>query len=305
MEGDPIQEIAFGSCLKDELEAPTLSAIAELKPDVFVWLGDVIYGDSEDMAVLCAKYQLLAQRPAYLEIKKTTQVIGTWDDHDYGENNAGTEFSAKSDSQQEFLNFLEEPIESARRTQLGIYDFEDFGVAGQSVRIILLDTRYHRQAPGPNGTILGAAQWDWLEKALVNSSAMIHLIASSIQVIPTEHRFEKWANFPSERKKLLSLLARPDVPPVILLSGDRHLGEISVDTESLSYPLYEITSSSLNLPLGGKSDEANRWRIGPNFRPANFGTLSIDWSRSKPVVTASIRDQKGRPQRAVTFEIQR
>ncbi len=302
---EPLTRIAFGSCFRETKPAPVFDAIAATQPEWFIWLGDNVYGDTEDMAVLRAKYQVATALPGYAALRASCRVIGTWDDHDFGKNDAGNEYPMRREAQQELLDFLEEPAASPRRQQEGVYWSYDQGPEGKKVRFILLDTRYHRDPIGSDGTLLGEAQWKWLESQLVGSPAQVHVIASSIQVLPAEHRFEKWANFPKERARLLALLAREDVPPVILLSGDRHVGEISADRESCGYPLHEITSSSLNQGGGGSDSEPNKLRLGPNFRALNFGTLSLDWSRPAPVVTAALRDVNGTPQRAVTFELQR
>lgn len=42
------------------------------------------------------------------------QVIGTWDDHDYGLNDAGKEFSGKNMTQKLLLDFLDEAPDSPR-----------------------------------------------------------------------------------------------------------------------------------------------------------------------------------------------
>lgn len=301
---EPVSQVAFGSCFKEMLPAPSLEAVASLDPDVFIWMGDNVYGDTEDMEVLRAKYRVVREHPAYARIRANSRVIGTWDDHDYGLNDAGSEYPMRRESQQVFLDFLDEPEGSVRRKREGVYAVEDLGVPGRMLRVILLDLRYHRDPIGSDGTMLGEAQWKWLEKVLVESSAQVNLLVSSIQLLPEEHRFEKWANFPAERRRLLELLARPDVPPVLVLSGDRHMAEISCDRESCGYPLFEVTSSSLNLPIGS-GPEPNRWRVGELFRPANFGTLSIDWGSEPPVVTACLRDESGVPQRAVSLVLQR
>jgi len=298
-----VHEIVFASCFKETRPAPALKVVVDLKPDVFIWMGDNIYGDSPDAAVLRQKYQLVREHPEYAKLRSETKVIGTWDDHDYGKNDAGKEFASKVAMQKELLDFLDEPADSPRRKQEGVYGFSDFGPKGKQVRVVLLDTRYHRDEIGSDLEMLGEAQWKWLEETLVGSKAQVNIVVSSIQFLAEEHRFEKWANFPKERARMLKLLARADVLPVIVLSGDRHLAEISVDRESCGYPLYDITSSSLNLALGGGNDEPNKYREGRNFRPANFGTLSFDWSREVPVVTACIRDDEGVPQRAVSMEL--
>ncbi len=301
---EPVELMAFGSCYKEVLPAPSLHTIADLGPDVFVWMGDNVYGDTEDMEVLRAKYRVAREHPGYARIRTTARVTGTWDDHDYGANDAGKEYAMKAESQQVLLDFLDVPDDSPRRKREGVYAVEDFGPPGKMTRVILLDTRYFRDPVGSDGEMLGEAQWRWLEKMLTGSEAQVNVLVSSIQVLASEHRWEKWANFPKEKQRLMELLAREDVPPVVILSGDRHVGEISVDRETVGYPLYDITSSSLNLPLGD-GDEPNRHRLGRMFRGANFGSLSIDWSRETPVVTGCVMDERGRPQRAVSFELVR
>jgi alkaline phosphatase D len=39
----------------------------------------------------------------------STQVIGVWDDHDYGANNADSSFTKKLMMRDVYLNFLDEP----------------------------------------------------------------------------------------------------------------------------------------------------------------------------------------------------
>ena len=192
-----------------------------------------------------------------------------------------------------------------RRQQEGVYGSETFGPPGQQVKVFLLDTRYHRDPPSATGDVLGEAQWRWLESELRRSKAQVNLLVSSIQMVPSDHRFEKWADFPEAKARLFKLLAEDGIPPVTVLSGDRHLAEISVEKAELPYPLHDITSSSLNLPLGPRDDEVNTRRIGKNFTGANFGTLEIDWTFQPPVLTFSIRDGTGTPVRSAKVVQQR
>jgi hypothetical protein len=63
-----------------------------------------------------------------------------------------------------------------------------------------------------------------------------------------------WGNFPSERQRLFRLIRDTRANGVVLLSGDRHLAEMSrlpVDhPDGVGYPLFDVTSSSLNAPSG-------------------------------------------------------
>ena len=281
--------IAFGSCNREHLEQPLWPVIAAHDPDVFVWLGDDIYGDTDDMSVMRAKYAQQLANPDYRRFIAEVPVIGTWDDHDYGLNDGGREFSARDSSQQAHLDFLGEPATSARRTQRGIHASYTYGTPGRQVKVILLDTRYHRDRIGSNGTILGEEQWAWLEKELRESAAQIHLIGSSIQFVPEDHRWEKWANFPAERGRMLDLIARTKAPGVIFLSGDRHIAELSLLRESpAGYPLYDVTSSGLTHTSAWR-EEKNRHRVGPLIADLNYGLVVIDWDAN--VVRLQVRGE--------------
>lgn len=42
------------------------------------------------------------------------------------------------------------------------------------------------------GSMLGDAQWKWLELELKKSKADFNLIVSSVQILSAEHGFETW-----------------------------------------------------------------------------------------------------------------
>jgi alkaline phosphatase D len=298
----PVTRVAFGSCSQQDKPIPILERVVAFQPQLWIWMGDNIYADTIDRNEMAAKYAQLAANQDYARLVENCTVIGTWDDHDYGKNDAGKEYPMRETSQECFLDFFGVPAEDPRRERAGVYSSHIFGPQGKQVKVILLDTRYHRDSPGPDGDILGPAQWEWLEQKLTNSAAQVHLLVSSIQVIPSDHDWEKWANFPAARKRLFELLDRDDIPPVTILSGDRHLGEISVETSALPYPLYDITSSSLNKPIGKPRKEENSHRVGENFVHSNFGTLEIDWNTMPPMLRFALRDEQGQAVR--TLEIQ-
>ena len=251
-----IVTIAFGSCSDEDMEQKLWNDVLAEQPDLWIWLGDNIYSDTEDPKVMQAKYLKQKSHPEYQQLLKTCPVIGTWDDHDFGLNDGGKEFRAKVASQDALLDFLDVPQQDIRRQRNGVYSSFDLNTSIANVKILLLDARYFRDKiekkngrPVVNleGTILGVTQWEWLEKELRNSSADIHIFGSGIQVIPEEHRFEKWANFPNERKRLFDLITELKVANPIFISGDRHIGEIST-LQWKNQLLYDITSSSLTKP---------------------------------------------------------
>jgi alkaline phosphatase D len=294
--GPPLQRIAFGSCNREYKPQPLWKPIRECKPDLWIWLGDIVYGRADRLAELARKYRAEKNHPDYKALRDQCRVIGTWDDNDYGVSDGGKDNPNKVECQQLLLDFLDEPAESPRRKQAGVYASYSFGPGGKRVKIILLDGRYFRERPGAAGDMLGPAQWQWLEQQLTGSDADVHLIGSGIQVIASEHPYEKWADFPQSRQRLFDLVVRSGARNVIFLSGDRHLGEISrLNDARIPQPLYDITSSGMthhatNNLFHNFNHETNRYRCGENFVDLNFGLVAFDWDATPPTVTLQIRD---------------
>ncbi|GAB4025369.1 hypothetical protein GCM10028773_50640 [Spirosoma koreense] len=263
---------------------------------MWIWLGDNIYGDSQNMDTLRAKYNLQKSNPVYQQLRQSASIIGVWDDHDYGVNDGGKEYPKRKESQQVMLDFLDVPANSPLRKQEGAYSAHVYGPKGKRVKVILLDARYFRDplkkenkvnVPDPAGDMLGETQWQWLEQQLTNSDADLHLIGSGVQVLPEEHVYEKWANFPTARKRLLDLLSKTKPKGTLLLSGDRHMAEVSkLAIPNLGYALYDITSSGLT-HVSAPHDEPNRYRVGKIVSELNYGLITIDW-KAKPL-TATVR----------------
>ncbi|WP_037315123.1 alkaline phosphatase D family protein [Salegentibacter sp. Hel_I_6] len=286
--------IAFGSCNRQDEAQPLWQPIIQQKPDLFLWGGDNIYADTDDMAKLEADYQAQKNNPDYQKLIETTLTLGTWDDHDYGKNDAGRDWEYKEESQQLFLDFFDVAEDDKRREREGVYHAESFVEAGKTIKVIVLDTRYFRSPleasnlPGqrykinPEGTVLGAAQWKWLENELKNSTADYHLILSSIQVLSAEHGFETWGNFPSEVKKLEKLLQSSEAKNVIILSGDRHISEFSEKKiKGFNYPLVDFTSSGMTHSYSDFSGEPNQYRVGEVVSDLSFGVLKFDFDSAK------------------------
>lgn len=301
-----LTQIALGSCNRSDYEQPLWQPIVEKKPDLWIWLGDNIYGDTEDMNALAANYARQKNNSEYQKLLTTTPIIGVWDDHDYGVNDGGKDYPKRSESRDIMLDFLDVPKSNSVWQREGAYQSYTFGKTGKKVKVILLDARYFRDEverrrgqnpqyiPNLTGTILGEKQWQWLEQELKNSDAHVHLIGSGIQILPTQHNYEKWNTFPQEREKLFKLLTQYQVPGAILMSGDRHIGEQSkVAVEGLNYPLVELTTSGLTHTYESAS-EANSLRIGELTGQLNFGFIEIDWTKDKPVVEVEIRGRGGK-----------
>jgi alkaline phosphatase D len=253
------------------------------------------------MDTLRAKYNLQNAVVDYQILKASTPIIGVWDDHDYGINDGGKHFVQKKDSRNLMFDFLDVPANSPDRQREGGYSAHTFGEGEQQVKVILLDARYFRDSLvrvdrvyqiNSTGQILGDAQWKWLENELKTSTARVNFIVSGIQFLPTEHAYEKWANFPQEREKLLEVIASSGVQNPILMSGDRHIAEIMKLVDS-RFPkgLYEVTASGLTHTWSGIAEEKNSFRVSDLIAQLNYGLATFDWKND--TVLVEIKGENG------------
>lgn len=284
--------LAFGSCNNQNLPNTLWKEILNNKPDIFVWGGDIVYSDTEDMQLMKKNYEQLKNDASYQDFIQKVAVIGTWDDHDYGLNDGGYEYQKKDSVQEIFLDFFDVDSLDSRRFQKGIYHSKIIKSKKNAVKIIVLDTRFFRtgltiDSTGtkryvPNtygeGTVLGEIQWKWLENELYQSKADFNIIVSSIQFLSCEHGFETWGNMPHEVHKMKEIIVNSKAKGVIFLSGDRHIAEISKDNlPDMSYPIIDITSSGLTHAYSSFKGEPNTYRIGNVISEKNFGILRFDF----------------------------
>jgi alkaline phosphatase D len=307
----PLTRIAFGSCINTNVH-PMLDRTLKTPFDLFILLGDNIYADTTNMTVMQRKYDALKESRFFRKLRKKAPVLATWDDHDFGANDAGAEYPMKAQSQKLFLDFIGEPADSPRRRREGIYDAHLFGPSRQRVQVILLDTRYYRSLlstgvnnvvpsggkyipnPDPAATMLGEAHWAWLEQQL-RVPAELRIIATGIQFVSEFSGGEAWANLPREKERLLDLLAKTEANGVIFISGDRHWAELSRLDRPGRYSLYDLTSSALTQKHPRGTPTPNRYRADPvTYHDANLGLILIDWKSGKPAVTLQLLDVNGR-----------
>ena len=92
-----------------------------------------------------------------------------------------------------------------------------------------------------------------------------------------EHGYETWGNMPNEVEKLKSLIINSKAKRVLILSGDRHISEISaINLVGLDYSLYDFTSSGLTHTYETYKFEPNEYRKSKVITTKNFGLLKFD-----------------------------
>jgi alkaline phosphatase D len=289
-----LQRIAFGSCLDQKKPQPIWADILKDKPDLFLMVGDNVYGDARlpEMTGLFDAYERQAKQPELAAARAAMPFLAIWDDHDYGRNDGGTTFEGKRLAADAFHAFWQKPREPGRTD--AIYYSRIVGPPGKRVQMIFLDTRFDRSDltkkaadfahwghygpdPDPAKQMLSPEQWTWLEQQL-REPAEIRLLVSSIQVLAEGHGWERWGNFSRERERLLKVITDTKVNGIVMLSGDRHHAAIYAQPAE-RYPLVEITSSALNISYGlGSSKDARLPPLASDiYSGENYGMIDIDW----------------------------
>jgi len=247
-------------------------AIAARRPDFMVWLGDNLYfqyPDFLDPEALAARHRRQRAFPPLAKLLTATSHLATWDDHDYGPNDGDASYTLKGETLSLFRRYWANPSFGLPDVP-GVFGYARLG----DVDLFLLDDRYYRSAgrlpDGPDKTMLGSRQLEWLKSALARSNAPIKLVANGSQMLNRANRFEGWHQFATERRAFLDFLVAARIDGVIFLTGDRHFGELLRVARPDAPPLYELTSSPLTSSPFTNPDAAER--DNPDLVPGTLVT---------------------------------
>ena len=285
-------KIGLGSCLDQDYPQPIWQSIKKEDLNYFIFLGDNVYGDTRYGSLRKMKSAYDKQKKVLPDFLNDISIFSIWDDHDFGINDGGADYRFKRQAQELYLDFWDITKDDDRSNREGIYFSKNEIFFNKKFKFIFLDTRFFRsklkgkksnyiENIEPDATILGNAQWTWLENELKSDFDFL-FIFSSIQIIAKDHRFEKWSNFPIERAKLFELLEKFN-DKTILFSGDRHRAGIYRKNG-----IIEVTSSSMNKP-GSSFSETDSYLIGETYPQENYGVLEI----LENTIHIKIKDIKG------------
>ena len=311
-----ILTLGFGSCLHQDRSMAILKTIEKKELDLFMFIGDNVYGDQEDgeLDKLIRTY-----KQQYNNLENFLKNVSTefiWDDHDFGINDGGSNYRYKDRAKELFLETWKIPSNDPRRLRDGLYFDKMIKKNGLKVHLIFLDNRFFKSEWkltdefnkegkeryvkdfDPEKTLLGKKQWKWLKDKL-NEDSDIKIILSSLQILSLGHGWESWDKLPLERERLFNLIDESDVSNLFILSGDRHRGGFYRFKTNDNNDIYEFTSSSLNLPIPFNTEEKGPLRIGSTYRKANFGVVRIFEDK----VVMELTSNKGKVVNSLSLEI--
>ena len=260
-------------------------AIYEQAPDLFLWLGDNTYLREPDWTSrtgLHYRWTVNRSLPEKRGMLATMFNYATWDDHDYGPNNAGWDFPNKGQATEAFQLFWGNPTAGLPELP-GIFTSFSWG----DVNFYLMDNRTYRTADAVAGggrwpkQMFGRDQIEWLVQQMrwAHSQSELsrnpsyplnfHVVAGGNQIF-SPNSADSLPAYEEEFDYLFRRIREEGISGVVFLTGDVHFGEVSrrdfVGTEELGVPghtqtFYDITTSPLTAgSWGGAAPERNPYR---------------------------------------------
>jgi alkaline phosphatase D len=289
-----VLNVAFISCVNDTTD-PVWQEMANHNLDLLCFGGDTPYADTGNLSDLRNKHRHLLQRPALAALGKSVSVLGTWDDHDFGKNNANGKSAAglKENTRRAFVEYrVQDQYGSGDE---GIYQKADRG----AMEVFLLDARWYSQTgPSPvspiQSTCFGNEQWQWLLESLRSSEAPFKvLLQGQIWQDKKNRETDDLHTYYAERDALLDFIKKERIPGVVLVGGDIHVSRHLMHPQRVGYDLHDFIISPGHtsvIPSLNVYHQDLEWsRVEPN----QFLTMTADTTKSVPVLTVRFLDKDG------------
>jgi len=211
-------------------------------PDFTMLAGDTVYLQegvdvtNEDGVIydrVWFRNQEQRNEPHFANYISNTPIYSTWNDHEYGSNNANYDQKGKDNSIRAFEDLWANPGYGDVNTNDGVYYSYYWG----DVHYIVTDDHWYRN-PAANNR-LGTKQTEWLRQELINSRSSTFKVI----VIGSDIMQRDWD---SDLTNIGNIVATNKISGVIFHAGDIHRNEYRrVETGGFPYPVTQITSSGI------------------------------------------------------------
>jgi len=268
--------------------------IADLRPDLMLWLGDNVYLREPDWGSwtgILHRYTHTRSLPDMQRLLRSTHHVAIWDDHDFGPNDGDGSFVNAAYTRRAFELFWPNPTFGVPSAD-GITTMFSWN----DIDFFLMDDRTFRVPPSmrtATGTILGKAQIDWLIQALKYSKAPFKLVAIGGQFLSDAAEFENYATCPTERTEIIERIHAEGITGVIFLTGDRHFTELTALPSEDGNTLYDLTVSPLTSATYDPSGKNSLSVPGTVVAKRNFGVLEFSGPTGARAMRIAIFDTDG------------
>lgn len=296
--------LAISSCAKEDAGSRAVwKRMAEEKVDAVVLIGDTPYIDSTDMAVQTRRHQEFAAVPEYQELLRNRPCWWTWDDHDFAGNDSSGLAVGKENSRLAFTRYR--PQASFGDGQEGIYTSFRYG----PVEVFMIDARWFTMtaasyASPTKPTLLGLAQWQWLQKKLLASTATFKLLACGMIWDDKENKeLDDWGSYMHERKALEKFIGDHKIPGVIYIGGDIHASRVLKypTQKTVGYDLMQFIASPIHSSTIASLNVYHPDLVRSAVEPHVFLVMDIDSTVTPARLSAELVNKDG--ERVFTYQL--
>ncbi len=264
--------IGMLSCILDLFHRDDIwEQLARQNPEIVMFLGDNVYADRTslinkspaDEKQLWERYVLTRNRVAFYFQRKLVPVLATWDDHDFGADNAKADYRYKDESRVIFETFFAQNPRPALLGGPGIAKrFSAFGAD-----FFFMDGRTFRGPEG--GRMFGESQESWLLKNVNPRPSMILNGSVFFGAYTGGESYE--GSYAEDFAPFLKKLSRTQ-GLFSFVSGDVHFSEVmDIEAEKLGYPTVELVTSSMHsYTFPGHQYRFTNWRRRMTTGSHNF-----------------------------------
>jgi alkaline phosphatase D len=264
--------------------------------EAIVLLGDMPYIDSTELAVQRRRYREFYSVPDVSAALGKVPFYATWDDHDFGRNDTNGLLPGKENSRQAFLENHANP--SYGEDGVGIYTHFRRG----PVDVFLLDARtFAGTEPSPfdaeKTSLLGAAQWKWLERELAASTAPFKILATGMiwNGATRPGKKDHWMTYPHERQAVFDYIGEKRISGVVLVGGDIHRSRALryPTTESAGYELTELITSPLANTVIEAANAPSPHLLHDVGQKETFLLVTVDMTAKPPTLVGKCMNAAG------------
>ena len=218
-----------------QLGYPSFAAMAKLRPDFLVATGDIVYYDHPTSAPattlpeLRRKWHEQFRFPRLRSFLATTPAFWSKDDHDFRFDDADAE-GAKAPAAATGIDLFREQMPLL---PMGNRDRPTYRThrVNRHLQLWFIEGRDHRspnsQSDGPDKSLWGAAQRDWLRSTLAASDATWRILVSPTPLVGPDRdsKRDNHANtrgFRREADDFFQWITAQGISNLLVLCGDRH-----------------------------------------------------------------------------------
>ncbi len=288
--------LAFSSCAREDAGSRAVwNRMAAEGVEAVVLIGDTPYIDSTTLEVQTRRHREFAAVPEYQRLLASRPCWWTWDDHDFGANDASGLLPGKENSRLVYTRYR--PQRNFGDGTDGIYTSFRYG----PMEVFLLDTRWFAMteasfAAGGQPTLLGAKQWAWLQEGLRRSKATFKVLACGM-IWDDKENSEKddWGTYLAERRALERFILTERIPGVILMGGDIHASRVLRynSKAAVGYDLVQFIASPVHGSVIPSLNVYNPHLVRSAVEPHVFLLVEADDTVSPARLDATLINARG------------